>query len=981
MLDYNLRRRPLYPAELRGRMDSKHSITEKPGFVNKKSAERADRSADAHFAKEQGSAGSEIDVLRFGAALLGENGTELGQIGVHLRGAAAGIAAAVHQLPQLGQGHAEGGIAGQTLQQVAGLACLHPGGGGHGVGADKLVELLPVAAPLHGLHHQIFGGDEGEILVDRALNDLFVDADALRHVLHQAQDGVGAEEALGQRNAAVGGIVQRPLHPLDGGGHGSVEGVGHEIAGQRADALRAHGIALVGHGGGTDLGALKGLFHLTVVLEEAHVVGKTAAALGDGGQHVEDAAVELAGIGLTGDREAAVEAELGGDHAVHLVDAGLVALEEIQEAGLGARGAPAAQKAEGGQHEVQLLQIKLQVLQPEGGALAHRHELGGLIMGVAQRGEGFIFLRKGGQIFHHVEKLAAEITQTVAVKDEVGVVGDIAGGGTQMDDALGGGGRQTISVDVGHHVVADLFFPPAHGLVVDVGDVGLQLIHLLLRDGKAQLMLGAGQRDPQTPPGLIARIGGEETEHIIGGIAGRKGGFVTIGCHNRTSSAFNDLVALRADGDIFDGAAQRLFGKEDVILRGGGKLLEAADAADVALPAGEDGVDGTGLFQQRGEREVRGLDAVDLVMGADGDLFHVREDIQLGEGQLGGALHDHAVAGGHQIQRADPTGTAGGGAVFTAGLAELLRLFPEPFAGEGTFAHAGGIGLGDTQNPIDPAAGNACAHGGVGRDVVGGGGVGPDAEIQIPQSAQLGLEEDAFALGLGLTEEGAGVADEGGEVGAVAAHPGHHLVEGIGLGVIDVFNGEILPLQNTGKTAAEILGIEQLAGLDGLFLVFVAVNRRDAPLGGAVSPVLEAGLLQRVQIPVEGEDQRGAVGDAEVIRGDVDTGGAEIGDLLPKMLAVDDDAVAQHIDDTLAEDARGDQMKGELAVFVDDGVAGVVAALVADDHVVLLGDKVDHAAFALVAPVDAYDSAIGHVGSLLFILKKRLRNSYILIIL
>ena len=48
-----LRRRPLYPAELRGRMDSKHSIAEKSDFVNKKSAERVRRSADVHFGKEE----------------------------------------------------------------------------------------------------------------------------------------------------------------------------------------------------------------------------------------------------------------------------------------------------------------------------------------------------------------------------------------------------------------------------------------------------------------------------------------------------------------------------------------------------------------------------------------------------------------------------------------------------------------------------------------------------------------------------------------------------------------------------------------------------------------------------------------------------------------------------------------------------------------------------------------------------------------
>ena len=51
-------------------------------------------------------------------------------------------------------------------------------------------------------------------------------------------------------------------------------------------------------------------------------------------------------------------------------------------------------------------------------------------------------------------------------------------------------------------------------------------------------------------------------------------------------------------------------------------------------------------------------------------------------------------------------------------------------------------------------------------------------------------------------------------------------------------------------------------------------------------------------------------------------------------------------------------MEGELALFVDDGVPGVSAALVADHHVVVLGDQVYHTALALVAPVDAHNGAI-----------------------
>ena len=38
----------------------------------------------------------------------------------------------------------------------------------------------------------------------------------------------------------------------------------------------------------------------------------------------------------------------------------------------------------------------------------------------------------------------------------------------------------------------------------------------------------------------------------------------------------------------------------------------------------------------------------------------------------------------------------------------------------------------------------------------------------------------------------------------------------------------------------------------------------------------------------------------------------------------------------VAQDAGGQQVQNELALVVDDGVAGVVAALIADDDVILL---------------------------------------------
>ena len=186
-----------------------------------------------------------------------------------------------------------------------------------------------------------------------------------------------------------------------------------------------------------------------------------------------------------------------------------------------------------GEHEVQLLQIRQKVLHPQGGPLAHRHQLGGLIVGVAQGGGALVGVGELGEIGHHRQQLPPEVPQALPVKDEVRVVGDIAAGGPQVDDAGGGGGRLAVGVHVGHHVVADLLLPCCRHIIVDVGDVGLQLRHLLRRDGQAQIMLRPGQGHPQPPPGLEAHVRGEQVQHERRGIPGRQGGFVFVLGHRK----------------------------------------------------------------------------------------------------------------------------------------------------------------------------------------------------------------------------------------------------------------------------------------------------------------------------------------------------------------------------------------------------------------------------------------------------------------
>ena len=173
--------------------------------------------------------------------------------------------------------------------------------------------------------------------------------------------------------------------------------------------------------------------------------------------------------------------------------------------------------------------------------------------------------------------------------------------------------------------------------------------------------------------------------------------------------------------------------------------------------------------------------------------------------------------------------------------------------------------------------------------------------------------------------------------------------------VITVDNEEILPLEDVGQARLERVAVGQLAHAQRLFHVLVRVGGGDAAAGGAELLVRQTILLQAVEQLVVRHADDGLVADLQVLRRDGDAAGAQALDLMEHVLGINDHAGAEHVHGLVAQDAARHEIEHELALVVDDGVAGVVAALIAHDDVVLLAEQVDHAAFALVAPVDAYD--------------------------
>ena len=141
------------------------------------------------------------------------------------------------------------------------------------------------------------------------------------------------------------------------------------------------------------------------------------------------------------------------------------------------------------------------------------------------------------------------------------------------------------------------------------------------------------------------------------------------------------------------------------------------------------------------------------------------------------------------------------------------------------------------------------------------------------------------------------------------------------------------------------------------YLVLVA--GADAAAGGADGAV--AALVEALLLDVVGEDDVGVVADDEVVRADGDARGLQRADLFEEAHRVDHDAVADDGAHVRRQDAGRQQRQLVGLATLDDCVAGVGAAVVADDDVMVGGEQIDDFPLGLVAPLQADDTGGGHV--------------------
>ena len=287
----------------------------------------------------------------------------------------------------------------------------------------------------------------------------------------------------------------------------------HQVARQAANPLAPHRVPLVRHRARPDLGRLEGLLYLLSAGEEADVRADLVRRGPEAAQPRDNIRVNLPGVSLPRHDEAAGEARLGRDQAVEGLDLVVVSVKQLEEGGLGAGGALHAAEPEPLARRPQVVLVHQQLLQPQTRPLAHRGQLGGLQVGEAQRGQGGVAPREGGEARDDPRQFGQQQVEPVPDLDEVRVVPDVAGGGAQVDDGGGQGRSHPEGVDMRHHVVADLALLLRREGEVDVSEVVPHLPQLLLRDVEAQLLLRLGQPEPELAPGGELLLVGEVELH------------------------------------------------------------------------------------------------------------------------------------------------------------------------------------------------------------------------------------------------------------------------------------------------------------------------------------------------------------------------------------------------------------------------------------------------------------------------------------
>jgi histidinol dehydrogenase len=229
--------------------------------------------------------------------------------------------------------------------------------------------------------------------------------------------------------------------------------------------------------------------------------------------------------------------------------------------------------------------------------------------------------------------------------------------------------------------------------------------------------------------------------------------------------------------------------------------------------------------------------------------------------------------------------------------------------------------------------------------------------VEVEERRLGALEQHLLAALERVVEQAHRVAHVGLQALPVRGEPGDDVVDVERL-LAGLFDHRVLGDRTGPHGGGEVVEVGDLAGAHPDAARLVGVGRADALQRRADLVVAAHRLGDRVVGLVPREDQVGLARHLEP--GARDASRFEGVDLVEQGRQVDDDTVRDDRDDVVVQHTARGELEGVPLVVDDDGVPGVVSALVAHDVRVLLREQVDDLGLAFVTPLGADDDGDGH---------------------
>ncbi|MNG62431.1 hypothetical protein D3C79_206340 [compost metagenome] len=278
----------------------------------------------------------------------------------------------------------------------------------------------------------------------------------------------------------------------------------------------------------------------------------------------------------------------------------------------------------------------------------------------------------------------------------------------------------------------------------------------------------------------------------------------------------------------------------------------------------------------------------------------------------------------------------------------------EQLSREWTRTDASGVSLGDTQNVIEEHRANAGTSGHATGGGVGAGHVRVGTVVDVEQRTLGAFEHDVFAGATQVVQLSGNVEHQRLEQLSVFLALGQGLFELDGRLFVVTNQHEVVVIHQLTQLVFEARHVQQVANTQATTSNLVFVRRADAATGGTdlqLATGLFTGLVQR---HVEGQDQRAGRADTQTLAHRY-AFLFQLGDLAQQGVRCNHHAVADQALHAFAQHARRDQVQHGLLTVDHQGVASVVATLVAHYGGSMFGQQINDLAFALITPLGAQD--------------------------